>query len=335
MENAEAPPRPGERLARLAERAVTVSGRLRSAKTLARPALRAARQVSHPVRVWRCSRGLARPGFEHYLALAREGREFAFLRRTHGFWDRLVDASDLVPEVRAAVTAARMGGPAVDERVFDGLSAEQKHELQKRNWVKGFWESEGYAAELIHDLQHPHRDEGYIEAVQFCPGMHSVRRLREVYGAFHTSGVVFHDALVWRRAVMDGHFAELFEALRADRVVVVGPPEKASLGELVGLPTFEHVEIHPNRAFASRHETLNRVRAAVRRRPASTAVLFEAASLASWLIHRLWEDGRPRVMLDIGRALDIWYPETIRRQDWFKRSGGRMVRNMGVEDLYR
>lgn len=293
-----------------------------------------ARRVLHSTRSIGCGRGLERPGFDHYLDLILAGHEFSFARRSHGFWDRLADLTEVVPTARRAVRATRTTSVGVDESLVMHLTPEERRELETRNYIKGFWEEE-YVSDLIRDLQHPHPEPAYLEAAQFCPGVNPTPLLREVYTAFHTSGRSFHDALVWRRSVVAGRFGELIDALRRYRVIVVGPPHTSSYGALVGLEHFEHVRIHPSEAFAARMRILAELEQRIHSDPGGTAVLFEAASLAPWLIHRLWDSERPRFLLDVGRALDVWYPDVIRSQRWFQGAGPRMVRNMRLEHLYR
>src|SRR5262249_16720976 len=137
-------------------------------------------------------------------------------------------------------------------------------------------------------------------------------RLRDVYRAFHTSGRNAHDALVWKQSIIDGTFSRVLESIRDLSVVLIGPPHLSTLGQHLGLQRFNHVEIPLVGAPGERHTLLERCVEVLRRvssdgRP--PVFFYQAGALAFWLIYRLFPLCPNSFHLDIGRCLDVWFPE--------------------------
>lgn len=284
---------------------------------------------------------VVQPGIDWYVARIREGRPFAFLKRTHGFWDRLCELVDASDDFRRIVAAAAAPGGAEPTdadlaRAFRIPEDVRKGSLSIRPQFKGFWEGD-FGAELVRDLRRPHAAEGWIEAVAFRgfsrsdekPAHHPPEALRDVFLALRPRNVQFHDALVFKDAVVDGTFLRVIDALRDLPVVVVGPPHFADFGERVGLPRFDHVSIHPTKAIRERDSVLSAVEKRIKRlRGAPAAMILQAGSLSWWVMHRVFPRGPQITYLDVGRAIDVWYPEVVSTQPWFRIDREAIVRNM-------
>ena len=290
------------------------------------------------------------PGLAWYVDRLREGRWFAVLKRTHGFWDRLADLTEVSPRFRALVTEAVRRNDDEFPSVADiesalGLDAATIRELENRKRYKRYWEGE-FPLEMLADLRNPHLDEGWIEANALRgfthskdkPAHHSADLLREVVLAFQSRKIRYHDALVFKDATLTGEMLTMFEPMRAMPVVCVGPGHLAGLGKALGFPRYTHVEIHPTEAIGHRDETLARLRAILAAEPLRSApktVLFQAGSLSWWLMHRVWRESARTHFVDLGRVLDLWFPDVVSIQPWFRTDRDAIVRNMGLAKLYR
>lgn len=291
---------------------------------------------------------VVRPGIDWYVARIREGRPFAIAKRTHGFWDRVVDLSDFhAPFGELCAEARRRDDDAFPSAAdlarvlrFDEATARR---LEMRKRFKGFWEG-AFACELLTELRDPPRDERWIEANAFRgysrsdakPALHDVGRLREVFLALRSRRTTYHDALVFKDGIVDGGFLRVLDALRALPSVLVGPPHLARFARLAGLPRMEHLEIHPTEAIRSREKLAAACLKAVRRRPRGGpfVVMFQAGSLSWWLMRRVFAEAPDVFLLDVGRTLDVWFPEIVADQPWFRIDRASIVKSMRIEALH-
>lgn len=306
------------------------------------------------------------PGVAFYLDRVRRNAPFAFLKRTHGFWDRVVDLMEILPDypwigtrrgLRRHHALERLLRRIAPRRIEDPprdvarlrlrdcrLSMQMIDELSSRSSFKTFWEGR-FIHDLIDDISSPIEEEGFYESIAFsgfpgggARGRHDVRLLRHAWRVIWPDGRLPHDALVWKVAVIDGGFREFLQALDGFSVVLIGPGHLGSFGRQVGWEEMRHVEIHPTAAIAEREAILERCRlelAQARGRRANVAAIYQAGSLAVWLIRRLWPEFRDQFHLDLGMVLDPWYPRIVERQRWFRDHRQAVIRNLGLEELYR
>ena len=259
-----------------------------------------------------------------------------------GFKDGLVFLSDCAPEIGArvnrgeAVEAARVRAALNDVNIVEST--------EQRSYYFNHFRDQFYT-ELVEDLQRPLAIPAYIEGTAFrgypnsdAPlAYHPVERLRGVHHSFHTSGRKAHDALVWKQAILDGTFWHVVKAIAQMPVVLIGPPHLSSIGHHLGLREFHHIIIPLAGAPGERLSLLGPCTDALEQitkggRPG--VVLYQASALAFWLIYRLFPL-RPRSFhLDVGRALDIWFPEVVGQQPWFVHNREKIIANMQLEHLY-
>jgi hypothetical protein len=281
------------------------------------------------------------PGLRFYLGLFDRKEGFAFVKRTHGFWDGLVYLREAVPEIDARVVR---GEPVTSEMVRVALSdIELAARLERRSGYDEHYRDH-FWTELVEDLQNPHRMPAYIEANSFrgypnslFPALNPVDRLREVYHSFHTSGRPAHDAQVWKQSILDGRFRHLVRRLRRMTVVVIGPSHLSGLESHYGLRSFQHIVIPITGAPRERRALLQRCSTALQDasqtgRP--TAVLYQAGALAFWLIYRLFPVFPAAFHLDLGRCLDVWFPEVVSEQPWFIQNREQSIAKLQLEHLY-
>ena len=116
------------------------------------------------------------PGLSFYLDRLRTRSPYAFLKRTHGFWDRLVDLLEILPDypwvtpkkglrkhrgidrLLRRLPPRELADPPWDEareriRNFT-LSDEMIEELASRSAFKTFWRG-GFFEDLIRDIESP------------------------------------------------------------------------------------------------------------------------------------------------------------------------------------
>jgi hypothetical protein len=282
------------------------------------------------------------PGLRFYLDLIERQEGFAFVKRTHGFWDGLVYLSDCAPEIgarvnrREAVEAAWVRAALNDVNIVEST--------ERRSFYFNHFRDHFYT-ELVEDLQRPLAIPAYFEATAFRgypgsdarPAYHPVERLRAVHHSFHTSGRQAHDALVWKQAILDGTFSHVAKAIAQMSVLVVGPPHLSSIGHRLGFKEFHHIVIPLSGAPGERLSVLGRCADALKQittHGRRGVVLYQASALAFWLIYRLFSL-RPRsIHLDVGRCLDVWFPEVVGQQPWFVQNRARIIANMQLEHLY-
>lgn len=297
------------------------------------------------------------PGIHFYVDLIRRREYFTFLKRTHGFWDVLIDLYEVCPEVIEALRspsrqpARGVGGlirrllsrmsPAPMDHDWE-LPDEVIEKLESLRSYKNFWRGR-FANEVVRDLQTPHRHRYYFEANSFRgysnsdkkPALHPVDQLRDVYHIFHTSNRIFHDGLVWKDAVFSGELYDVFDAIRDLEIIMVGPSHLENLGELLGLDRFHHVPIHATEATTDREELLKQCLQLAHTLARPKAFLFQAGALAYWIIYRMFPQVNKSFLLDFGRALDVWYPNVISTQDWFRDNRELIITRMHLEEFYR
>jgi hypothetical protein len=288
------------------------------------------------------------PGLDFYVDLMRRRQGFAFVKRTHGFWDGLVFLCDSVPELGECIAQGRKVSVGMVRRALGDAdvlnSVEEKCKIGiagGANFVNHF--RGHFYTELVADLQNPLRIPGYIEANSFegYPNSHNslnpCGKLRAVYHCFQTSGRLAHDALVWKQAIFDGTFVRVVEAIAGLPVVLIGPAHLGVLEEHLRLRQFHHVEIPLVGAPGGRFRILRDAQevldsAARKGRPA--VVLYQAGALAFWLIYRLFGTNPRTIHLDLGRCLDVWCPEVVRSQPWFAENSQRIIENMNLQSLF-
>jgi hypothetical protein len=260
----------------------------------------------------------------------------------HGFWDGLQFLRETVPQIDVRVS----GGERVGARIVrECLSRTDVAELleERSGYLNHF--RDHFYTELVEDLQSPLPMLGYIEASAFRgypnsdanPALHPVDRLREVYHAFHTSGRPAHDAQVWKQAILDGTFWNVVKALRGMPMLLIGPTHLSTLGHHLGQSRFHHIVIPHVGAPLERRDLLDRCSKSLCKiscdgRP--TVILYQAGALAFWLIYRLFPVAPHTIHLDLGRCLDVWYPEVVGSQPWFLQNSERIIANMNLHHLY-
>jgi dTDP-4-amino-4,6-dideoxygalactose transaminase len=245
--------------------------------------------------------------FAAWLDAFRADENFASIKLTHGFWERLERIERAVgwPVAAAAREVAdRVGGRSGEGFFAGGFVDELLALLGGLPDDPALWVGVALSAwrgdeRIVGTPRHP----------AGCAAM--VERLLPAHARRC-------DGLILKTAVETGDFLTFLEALAGFHVIVVGPPVIAGFGAFARLASSAFVEIHPTQARLARFEIEARVAAAITAAPAGrpVAVLLQAGSLAAWLVLRL----RPRSpgvrWVDGGLALSLCAPEDILVRNW-------------------
>lgn len=130
-----------------------------------------------------------------------------------------------------------------------------------------------------------------------------------------------YDGLFWKNCMLDGSLLDFFKQINHHKVLVVGPKHLKDLEGMFDLKDFHHLLIPLHDARKVRHEIEAQIRKFRETHQGPLLILFQASTLAAWLIFRLHRQLPKTWMLDMGRALDISCPSIIRNQNWVKIHG--------------
>jgi len=245
--------------------------------------------------------------FAAWLDDFRAFANFASIKITHGFWERLVRIERAMawPVDEARRRAADAVGGRSGEGFFAGGFVDELVAL-----LRGLPDDSGLRVGVaLSAWRGDDRAVGTPRYPAACAAM--VERLLPAHARRY-------DGLILKTAVETGDFLTFMEALAPFHVIVVGPAVIAGFGAFARLESHDFVEIHPTRARLARVEIEARVAAAIAAAPAGrpVAVLVQAGSLAAWLILRL----RPRYAevrwVDGGLALSLCAPDDILVRNW-------------------
>ena len=117
--------------------------------------------------------------------------------------------------------------------------------------------------------------------------------------------ILFHGG-IFRSYAINKQLIEFLNKYKNRRIVIVGPPYFLDFGERAGLENYSHINIPYRTATDFIDEILEKVKS---NHQDETIYLFVAGALASWFIYKLHATLRNSFMIDIGRALDIFYYE--------------------------
>ncbi len=271
------------------------------------------------------------------LEEVQSGRGVAFAKRTHGVWDHLAllvtqgwkaqrwRRCDMMIFKNAAPDDATVHR---ERREYMQYLNELLHDVVHPPDDVRWWHTVSLDLEyLTKKLERPvldlrlaadprllrYWDWRYSYADVFA--RYSLRELRWRYAQVPTRGVRTRELL------------ELPSIARTCHVVVVAPAKVADLHQRWDLDpryfTFiaapQWPQIRPNGTLFSdpvlpalqthriRHDLLTTLGGITSRRP--LLFLFELGTCAQWLIHRLFSRNPRHAYLDLGRTLELWYPD--------------------------
>lgn len=293
------------------------------------------------------------PGIQYYIDLIKSQHYFAFIKRTHGFWDLLVDLQNSTEQAGVHDNIDR----PLKQYILKLLPYLNRKNIQRRKEIldkleetqhyKYFWK-DAFIDELLRDLQEGNKNNNFIEAISFrgypregphtklLDAKYDKDELRKALLSYVSKQPIWHDALVWKYATFSGDLLGLFSTMQTLRIILIGPPHLESLGRFLKIKDFKHVSIHPTEAIKDRAQILNELSSIVENSGNVPCVcIFQAGTLAFWLIYRMFRNYPNVFYLDIGRVLDIWYPEIVSPQPWFKNNKDLIISKMHLEPWYK
>jgi hypothetical protein len=295
---------------------------------------------------------VVQPGLDYYLDRLARLDYFAFVKRSHCYWDLLIDLCNVDPLFARMVRDVNRGvappNTAANYIRRLRLSPQQLQSLEDKRPYKHFWEG-GFFQDITADLRcdgypriiEANALEAFTEADATVAAAYPLAQLREVLIAVdkpNRADIPHHDSLVFKDNVATGRLWEVLDAIRSMHIIVVGPDHLVTLATHADWTHFEHIVIPTWNAIGARQSILAQTRSALERAGATqrpTVVLFQAGTLAWWMTYRLLPAHPNCFYLDLGRALDIFFPTVALQQNWVKNDLIRLVTAMKVEHLYR
>ena len=278
------------------------------------------------------------PSCEKLLGKVAAGGGVAMAKRTHGIWDHLsllvtggwraeswrrcdqmifkkvMEAEPWVRRERREYMhylnelLEDVVSPPADPRWLETISLDLDY-LTKKLRRPGFWLRVGTDPRLI----------------DYWQWQYSYADLIEKYGL---GAREFYFAQTLTEGVVSLTLLELPEIARSHHVVVVAPEKARDLARrwrldsayVTFIPSPAWSDHRPNGSLFSdpvlpalqthrvRHELLGQLRAIESERP--LLYLFELGTCAQWLIARLFRERPTASYLDMGRTLELWFPDS-------------------------
>jgi len=255
-----------------------------------------------------------RPPIGYFAGRIRDGRRFSFTKINHGHWEKILALRD-DPSVAGFRALKERAGIFLDHGLGEDLD-----DMLSRLPERG--------EDFMFGVSHvSYRGQERIDGYRIDPDA-----VVAVIEENLPPGYVPFDGTVWKDASITGEILELYEAVRALPVLAIGPKHLAGLGARLGFDPFAHVATHIDRERARRQRTLGRALKALGRfgdRPC--IVLVQTGSVAPWFVDRLHDRVPSAFLLDMGRALDVWFPEVVTTQPWWRRFHPELQRNLGLD----
>jgi hypothetical protein len=260
------------------------------------------------------------PPLEFFTARLERELPFAFARLPHGYWDGRILRRQIaahpqlagLPEPEQLALAGRIAGLARPEKASfaEAMFEEVLDTARRCREDPNFFSAVAFKGSLL-------------TAEVFRASMTAAERevcMEEVRRHFRPEDRLL-DALAWKRLADLDRIWPLADACRSRHVILVGPASVRGLDRRWRLQRHTHIGIPPNHGHRQRWSLLAEVRAAVDRActepgPLPVVVSMCGGSLAYWLFGRLFPRRREAFYLDLGQALQAWYPELGGRSPW-------------------
>lgn len=123
------------------------------------------------------------------------------------------------------------------------------------------------------------------------------------------AGEIPFNSICWRRWGHSGEIHKFFNKFKNKRIAIVGPYYFKNFGEKLGLKKYTHIEIDHIRACHYVENYLEQIKRYHNEVNSNEDVIyfFSGGSPGIWLIQQLHSKLSNAFLIDIGRALDVYY----------------------------
>lgn len=134
------------------------------------------------------------------------------------------------------------------------------------------------------------------------------------------------NSLNWKSWAVSGQIHKLFTQFPKDKIVVVGPPHFSTIDKKTGNDNITHLKIHPTKAsFDSEmiYDKMQQIHESYLKDYDRVIYICEGGAPVNWIIYRLHGMLKNAFMIDIGRALDVYYADDQIRKNtpWWQWGG--------------
>jgi hypothetical protein len=121
------------------------------------------------------------------------------------------------------------------------------------------------------------------------------------------------NAMIWRKAAMSGELNSFFRKYADHRIVLIGPAYFYDFNKRVGLNCYQHISIPLHGAYAEAEKIVANI---LDVQSDNTIYLLVAGGVAGWISFELQKNIKKAFVIDIGRALDVYYSEMASFMGW-------------------
>lgn len=229
----------------------------------------------------------------HFYELVQNNKKFSFTKINHGFWDRIIDKRKSKSEF------------FFNKDVYQKIYIRTKFRLPKKYFYFGV-DVGGHEILGYKDLKST-RIKSIISVDQ-----DRVKKIKNIIKKFLPPEYLPYNGHIFRHSAIDNTLIDFLSLFKNYDVITVGHHRLKSLNTLFQFRSFNHITIHSTQAW----KTKDRVQSILFNKIKSLdnpVVFLQGAYVATYLIFNLHGEA---TLLDMGRALDVFYPE-VNTQSWF------------------
>lgn len=269
------------------------------------------------------------PSYFEFKERLTNDQPFSIIRWTHGLWDHLYTL-----EVIRKLLNNKLKNSSASDDVILALANRICAILFPK--IGAF--ANGFSSEIINDLEnlsfshnvyhsvafkgYPTQDEKIFNVKKVLPS--HLGRLALFTKYFKPQNPIY-DSNFYKRWVISGLGKEIPDLIRNRNVILIANDLFNDLNCRWNLKrSFTHIQIDRGMSQRFRNQILERCREAINRtimpNSLSPIVLFQAGSLAPWLISRLYKDYPNAFYIDMGQALNFWFMDKaeLLRAHWMQ-----------------